>query len=825
MAEYYTTLTTIGADKVAIALSGGPALQLQTIAVGDGGAANFYDLYDREALKQRAGLVNQHWSDDLNLVDVDPNNPAWVITEGLIPTHVGGWYIREVGIFDAAGDMIAIGVYPETYKPVATAVEADLLVRSILEVGDADSVELKIDPSQVMATRAWVIEIGIPQALTMLDEKVDEAEASAIRAETARDAATVNADSYDNVSAGLDATSSGEQFQVTLSNEIVRYRNDAGSAVEVARYPSALFATPQRGGLGDESSINVALLPGVYFLRANGNFIGMPSDAPADASYWLEVDSYGVSAAGTATGRFFKQTLWQFFPERDWFQTWTRRLDTSNIETNLGQWVRGPRSNHEVFCQRGYPAATTYITSLSAPGTYLLGVDREFRGVPEGYDQSRAHFLTVESVGPTNGSPYGDTRFFKQTLTEITPGEFKNRIRWFRRGDTTSPTSTTGENAWELDSVPYERLYLPRGSLPEEADFDQITEPGMYLGIPGGSYLNTPPGLSPSSAFWLEVSAPGSSTGAYPGRFVYQAVKEHEGNSKGFRKTFNRRLDLSNPDSAIGMSAWALEGASADSRFAMKTIVTLGDSITEGSGGYSWPAMFAEMTGANVINGGFGGCRMAVHDHSSVGHIWDPFCMYRLSERIAGDAAGSEEDGWQSLIESAQIKDAESGGTPFTPIAESLANLDWSDVDYVVIAYGTNDFRGSGGDGVPIGTDEDMTGETFKGAINVTINNILTARPGIKILFATPLWRSRVSVSGEDSNVTPNGSGVFLREYADAIVSRAKAYQIPVLDLHDECGINILNWEHYTPDGLHPWTTPGIELIASKVSGGLSRFY
>lgn len=250
MAEYYTTLTTIGADKVASALSGGPALQLQKIAVGDGGGASFYDLYDREALKQRAGLVNQHWSDDLNLVDVDPNNPAWVITEGLIPTHVGGWYIREVGIFDAAGDMIAIGVYPETYKPVATAVEADLLVRSILEVGDADSVELKIDPSQVFATRAWVVDVAIPKALTILDDKVDEASSHADRAEIASDAAFVNANVYDDVPEGL--ASGDEQFQVIEGDEIVRYRRiDASNADEVARYPAATQSLTQgwRGAL------------------------------------------------------------------------------------------------------------------------------------------------------------------------------------------------------------------------------------------------------------------------------------------------------------------------------------------------------------------------------------------------------------------------------------------------------------------------------------------------------------------------------------------------------------------------------------------------
>lgn len=222
MADYYTMLTTKGLAKVVAALSGGPALQPQSMAVGDGGGPNFYDQYDRDALKQRSSLVNQHWSDDLNLVDVDPNNPAWVVTEGLIPTQVGGWYIREVGIFDIAGDLIAIGVYPETYKPIATAVEADLLVRSILEVGEASVVQLKIDPSQVMATRAWVLESAIPHALTMLDDAVE-------RAEVARDIAQLAVGIFNSEQAGITATSDDDYFWVSLQNEeslVALYKNE-----------------------------------------------------------------------------------------------------------------------------------------------------------------------------------------------------------------------------------------------------------------------------------------------------------------------------------------------------------------------------------------------------------------------------------------------------------------------------------------------------------------------------------------------------------------------------------------------------------------------
>lgn len=235
MADYYTILTSTGHAKVFAALSGGPALRLARIAVGDGGGPGFYDEYDRDALRQRATLVNQQWIDDLNLVDVDPDNPAWIITEGLIPTAVGGWYIREVGILDDDGDLIAIGVYPETYKPVATAVEADLLIRSIIEVGDADSVELRIDPSQVMATRAWVVDVAIPQALTMIDEKVDEAAAHADRAEQARDIAQFAVGIFPTISNGLSNTQSGQYFWVPTGSEdlLQLYLNDDGSAVPV----------------------------------------------------------------------------------------------------------------------------------------------------------------------------------------------------------------------------------------------------------------------------------------------------------------------------------------------------------------------------------------------------------------------------------------------------------------------------------------------------------------------------------------------------------------------------------------------------------------
>lgn len=173
MAEYYTVLTNKGAEKVASYLAGGPRIELTLIAVGDGGGSSFYTSYSRPQLRARTSLVNQRWADALYLVEKDADNPAWVITEGRVPAETGGWYIREVGIFDKAGDLIAIGVYPETYKPVlSNGIGTDLTIRSIIEVGDATSVTITIDPSVVQATREWVHQHKVDKS--QLGNKADQ---------------------------------------------------------------------------------------------------------------------------------------------------------------------------------------------------------------------------------------------------------------------------------------------------------------------------------------------------------------------------------------------------------------------------------------------------------------------------------------------------------------------------------------------------------------------------------------------------------------------------------------------------------------------------
>ena len=148
---FYTILTDIGKAKLANATALGTTVSLQDIAVGDGGGVAVTPQTSDTA------LTNEVWRAALNNISIDSSNANWVVAEGYIPSDVGNFTIREVGLFDADGDMIAVGNYPDTYKPDLTSGSAkDLYIKVIIEVSDAGVVELKVDPSVVLATRKYV---------------------------------------------------------------------------------------------------------------------------------------------------------------------------------------------------------------------------------------------------------------------------------------------------------------------------------------------------------------------------------------------------------------------------------------------------------------------------------------------------------------------------------------------------------------------------------------------------------------------------------------------------------------------------------------------
>ena len=150
-AKFYTLLTEIGAAKLASAAALGVPLKITQMAVGDGRGV----LPTPSA--QQTKLVAEKRRAALNMLYIDPQNSSQIIAEQVIPETEGGWWIREVGLFDELGALIAVGNCPESYKPqLAEGSGRTQTVRMVLITSSTDNITLKIDPSVVLATRKYV---------------------------------------------------------------------------------------------------------------------------------------------------------------------------------------------------------------------------------------------------------------------------------------------------------------------------------------------------------------------------------------------------------------------------------------------------------------------------------------------------------------------------------------------------------------------------------------------------------------------------------------------------------------------------------------------
>ncbi len=177
---FYTILTDIGKAKLANATALGTTVSLQDIAVGDGGGVAVTPQTSDTA------LTNEVWRAALNNISIDSSNANWIVCDGYIPSDVGDFTVREVGLFDADGDMIAVGNYPDTYKPtLASGSAKDLYIKVIIEVSDAGVVELKVDPSVVLATRKYVDDETAKRALRQGDNTLTFKVADAVNADEA----------------------------------------------------------------------------------------------------------------------------------------------------------------------------------------------------------------------------------------------------------------------------------------------------------------------------------------------------------------------------------------------------------------------------------------------------------------------------------------------------------------------------------------------------------------------------------------------------------------------------------------------------------------
>lgn len=154
MSNFGAILTTAGAAKLANAIALGVPLKLTQMAVGDGNGQPVAPDPAMTAIpgeKRRAAI---------NTLFADPLAASQLVAEQIIPEDVGGWWIRCVGLYDDSNTLIAIANVPDTYKPLLTSgAGRTQIIRMVLIVSDTSAVELKIDPSVVLATRKYVDDV------------------------------------------------------------------------------------------------------------------------------------------------------------------------------------------------------------------------------------------------------------------------------------------------------------------------------------------------------------------------------------------------------------------------------------------------------------------------------------------------------------------------------------------------------------------------------------------------------------------------------------------------------------------------------------------
>ncbi|EHY1141786.1 phage tail protein [Campylobacter coli] len=151
--EYYTILTKIGIAKFIAARASGNGVNLKSFKLSSKVILPSEEMQSLEEIVYEANISSK---------SVDESNPNYVNLMCHVPSDVGGFEVNAVGVYDEAGDLLAVGNLPRTYKPILKEGSAkELMIKIVMELSNAEEVILKLDPSVIMASRDYVDAIKI----------------------------------------------------------------------------------------------------------------------------------------------------------------------------------------------------------------------------------------------------------------------------------------------------------------------------------------------------------------------------------------------------------------------------------------------------------------------------------------------------------------------------------------------------------------------------------------------------------------------------------------------------------------------------------------
>ncbi|WP_155019125.1 phage tail protein [Enterobacter hormaechei] len=283
--KYKTVITKAGAEKLAAAtVPNGKKVNFTAMAVGDGGGT--LPVPDPNQTK----LVKEVWRHALNKISQDKKNKNYVVAELLIPPETGGFWMRELGLYDDTGTLIAVGNMAESYKPaLAEGSGRAQTVRMVIMVSDIESVELTIDSSTVMATQDYV------------DDKIAEHEQSRRHPD-----ATLTAKGFTQLSSATDSASES----VAATPKAVKAAYDLADGKYTAQdATTAKKGIVQLSSATDSASENVAATPKAVkaaYDIAKGKYTAQDASTAQKGIVQLSSATDGTSEALAATPKAVK---------------------------------------------------------------------------------------------------------------------------------------------------------------------------------------------------------------------------------------------------------------------------------------------------------------------------------------------------------------------------------------------------------------------------------------------------------------------------------------------------------------------------------------
>ena len=434
--KFRTVITTAGAAKLAAATApGGRKVNITTMAVGDGGGK----LPVPDA--GQTGLIHEVWRHTLNKISQDKRNSNYIIAELVIPPEVGGFWMRELGLYDDAGTLIAVANMAESYKPaLAEGSGRSQTCRMVIIVSSVASVELTIDTTTVMATQDYV------------DDKIAEHEQSRRHPD-----ASLTAKGFTQLSSATNSTSE----TLAATPKAVKAAYDLANGKYTAQ-----DATTARKGLVQLSSVTnsdsetLAATPKAVktaYDLANGKYtaqdattarkglVQLSSATNSDSETLAATPKAVKSAYDNAEKRLQKDQNGADIPGKDTFtkNIGACRAYSGALSTEAGNWTtaqfiewldsRGAFNHPYWMCKGSWSYANNkIITDTGCGDIHLAGCVVEVMGTKSA--------ITIRVTTPTTSSGGGTT---SAQFTYINHGDGYSpgwRRDWNRQGDAMTGT-------------------------------------------------------------------------------------------------------------------------------------------------------------------------------------------------------------------------------------------------------------------------------------------------------------------------------------------------------------------------------------------------